>query len=211
MSGDSLFIQLVDHRVSTALIFFLLMVLLNNRKLKQKFGLRAVAAFVAMCAVSWILRTIIDVGAASEIVQGLEYSIYTIVMSLMFLFGYAFCYYTTPGELVYIDLLALTIVKMAWNSFKAGSYAADLFGMPNVWSRYSELPDYGRSHRRCRGFVADADGADVPRLFELSGCAGFLRTCFYCGQQGIVPLLCLRDGIYGDQLQRFEIGCSAGA
>lgn len=38
MIGDSLFIQLVDHRVSTALIFFLLMVLLNNRKLKQKFG-----------------------------------------------------------------------------------------------------------------------------------------------------------------------------
>ena len=70
------------------------MVLLNNRKPKQKFGLRAAAAFVAMCAVSWILRTIIDVGAASEIVQGLEYSIYTIVMSLMFLFGYAFCYYT---------------------------------------------------------------------------------------------------------------------
>ena len=103
MIGDSLFIQLVDHRVSTALIFFLLMVLLNNRKLKQKFGLRALAAFVAMCAVSWTLRTVIDVGIASEIVQGLEYSIYTIVMSLMFLFGYAFCYYTTPGELVYID------------------------------------------------------------------------------------------------------------
>ena len=41
MIGDSLFIQLVDHRVSTALIFFLLMVLLNNRKPKQKFGLRA--------------------------------------------------------------------------------------------------------------------------------------------------------------------------
>lgn len=137
MIGDSLFIQLVDHRVSTALIFFLLMVLLNNRKPKQKFGLRALAAFVAMCAVSWTLRTVIDVGIASEIVQGLEYGVYTIAMSLMFLFGYSLCYYTTPGELLYIDLLALTIVKMAWNFFKAGSYAADLFGMPTVWSRYS--------------------------------------------------------------------------
>ena len=117
MIGDSLFIQSVDHRVSTALIFFLLMVLLNNRKPKQKFGLRALAAFVAMCAVSWTLRTVIDVGIASEIVQGLEYGVYTIAMSLMFLFGYSLCYYTTPGELLYIDLLALTIVKMAWNFF----------------------------------------------------------------------------------------------
>ena len=71
MIGDSLFIQLVDHRVSTALIFFLLMVLLNNRKPKQKFGLRALAAFAAMCAVSWTLRTVIDVGSAGAGVRRL--------------------------------------------------------------------------------------------------------------------------------------------
>ena len=35
MIGDSLFIQLVDHRVSTALIFFLLMVLLNTESLNR--------------------------------------------------------------------------------------------------------------------------------------------------------------------------------
>ena len=137
MIGDSLFIQLVDHRVSTALIFFLLMLLLNNRKPKPKFGWRAAISFAAMCAVSWGLRTIVDVELVGEMIQGLGYSVYTIAMSLMFLVSYSFCYYTTPGELSYIDMLALTIVKMAWNLFKAGSYASYLMNVPTVWSRYS--------------------------------------------------------------------------
>ncbi len=137
MIGDSRFIQLVDHRVSTALIFFLLMLLLNNRKPKHKFGWRAAISFAAMCAVSWGLRTIVDVELVGEMIQGLGYSVYTIAMSLMFLVSYSFCYYTTPGELSYIDMLALTIVKMAWNLFKAGSYASYLMNVPTVWSRYS--------------------------------------------------------------------------
>ena len=137
MIEDSLFIQVVDHRISTALVFFLLVLLLNNRKPKQHFPFRAALVLVGMCLLSWGMRTIIDVKIVGEFKQGYAYGFYTIAMSLSFMAGYSFCYYTSLGERLYIDLWALTIFKVAWNVFKTASYAFSIFGIANVWSLYS--------------------------------------------------------------------------
>ncbi len=137
MMTDNRWIAGVDHRISTAMIFFLLLMLLGNRQRRTRFTLRAAASLLMMCVVSWSIHYVIDTHLQGSVIQGIGHSAYLLVMCLMFMLGYAMCYRTTPVELIYIDLIGLTVFKLAWNTFKL---LAELFeynaGMV-IWSRYS--------------------------------------------------------------------------
>lgn len=137
MTQDYWYIQNIDHRVSTALIFFLLLMVMSNLRRKEHFAFRVLVSLVGMMAVSWGLRTIVDTLLVGDIAQGIGYGFYTLLMGLAFMVGYGFCYQTNQGELLYLDLLALTIFKLSWNIFKTASYGSVLLGIGNVWSRYS--------------------------------------------------------------------------
>ncbi len=137
MTQDYWYIQNIDHRVSTALIFFLLLMVMSNLRRKEHFALRVVLSLAGMIVLSWGLRTIVDTLLVGTVAQGIGYSIYTLLMGLAFMVGYGFCYQTNQGELLYLDLLALTIFKLSWNIFKTASYGSTLLGIGDVWSRYS--------------------------------------------------------------------------
>ena len=127
MTTDLWFIQSIDHRISTALIFFLLLLLIGNKKKrKPMFPLRAFGALVAMCLVSWSIRTVVDVYLTGAVARGIGHSVHLLAMSLMHMASYYLCYKTTIPALVYIDLLALTIFKLAWNTFKVFAAAGKL-------------------------------------------------------------------------------------
>jgi len=139
MMTDRLWIGAIDHRISTALIFFLLLFLLGNKKRRPFFPAHAALSLLAMCASSWLIRFLIDTQLVGATWQGVGYSLHILIMSLLYLASYASCYKATTVELAYIDMLALTIYKMAWNTFKTCSSAVYVFGIPELWSRYSVM------------------------------------------------------------------------
>lgn len=139
MTTDRWFIQSIDHRISTALIFFLLLLLIGNNKKRPLFPLRAAASLVGMCLVSWVIRTVVDVHITGVIMQGVGHSFHLLAMSLMYMGCYYLCYESNAAELVYVDLLSLTIFKLAWNTFKVFAAGSNMTqGMP-LWSTYSIL------------------------------------------------------------------------
>jgi len=139
MMTDSWFVQHVDHRISTALIFALLLLLIGNRQKRSMFSLRVLLSVLGMAAVSWCIRTVVDVYLPGAVAQGFGHSIHLLVMSLLYMAAYAFCYRSTAVELIYVDLLALTIYKLAWNTFKVFAAGANMTQGAPLWSTYSAL------------------------------------------------------------------------
>jgi len=139
MTTDRWFIAAIDHRISIALIFFLLLLLIGNKKKRPMFPLRALVSLLGLCLVSWCLRTVTDVHLSGVIAQGIGHSVHLLTMSLLYMAAYAFCYEATSPALVYVDLLALTIFKLAWNTFKVFAAAANLTDGIRLWSTYSIL------------------------------------------------------------------------
>ena len=138
MITDRWFIQNIDHRISTALIFSLLLLLIGDKKKrKAMFALRLTVSIGLMCAVSWFIRYVVDVHLTDVVWQGLGYSVYLFAMSSLYMSTYHFCYQTTLVEMVYVDLLALTVFKLAWNGFKVFATAGKLVATPKLWSSYS--------------------------------------------------------------------------
>ena len=137
MLHDSWWISTIDHRVSTALVFFLLLMTMGNGHKKPYFPLRILVSFIALCAVSWLTRYWIDICLTTTVAQGIGYSLHLLVMSLLYWGAYSFCYHTTLSESCYMGLLALTIFKLAWNTFKVFAAAFGMTGIASVWSRYS--------------------------------------------------------------------------
>lgn len=137
MITDIWYVQVVDHRISTALIFFLLLLLIGSSKRRALFPLRVLVSLATMCLVSWALRTVVDVYLTGTVLQGLGHSVHLLAMSLLYMAAYAACYEATPVEIIYVDLLALTIFKLAWNSFKTFAAAAVRFDGPRLWTTYS--------------------------------------------------------------------------
>lgn len=134
---DSWWIAAVDHRISTALIFFLLMLLLGKRDRRPAFPLRLGTSLVLLCAASWFTRFAIDAWMTTTVLQGLGYSLHIMVMGILYWGCYAMCYRATFTEISYNSMLSLTVYKLAWNTFKAiaAAFAAARFTSP--WSTYS--------------------------------------------------------------------------
>ncbi len=137
MTTDRWFIANIDHRISVALIFFFLLLLIGNKKKRPMFPVRALVSLVVMCLVSWSIRTVTDVHLSGVVMQGIGHSVHLLVMSLLYMVAYAFCYEATSVELIYVDLLALTIFKLAWNTFKVFAAATNMADRMHLWSTYS--------------------------------------------------------------------------
>lgn len=137
MMTDQWFISEIDHRISTALIFSLLLILMNSKEKRPLFPLRAVASLLFMCFISWGMRYVIDLHLVGPMWQGVGYSLHLLVMSLLYMASYFFCYRATPVELIYVDLLALTIFKIAWNTFKVFAAGANMVQETPLWTQYS--------------------------------------------------------------------------
>ncbi len=192
MIQDNLWVQTVDHRISTALILFLMLLLLGNKRKRSGFTFRIVGSLFVLSAASWSIRFLIDHQLAVGVLQGIGYSFYIGLMSLLYLGCYAFCYQASLGELLYVDLLALTIYKLAWNTFKACSYAVSVAGIPSLWARYSVMGAlvsyvvYGSMCALACGilhfFKGSRDGlAERPMLVSAVGFISCQMILEFCG------------------------------
>ena len=139
MRTDSWWIQAVDHRVSTALIFLLLIFLLGNERRRKAFVLRFVGTGLVLCLTSWVLRFWIDASSFGTVGSGLGHAFHILCMSLLFLAGYVFCYETPLFPACYVAMVGVVIYKLSWNTFKAFGYAIHVSGHVGPWSQYSVL------------------------------------------------------------------------
>ncbi len=137
MISNQLWVGAVDHRISAAIVFFILVMLLNTGSRRRLFPLRAAAALVTMCAVSWTLRLLSDNQFQDVRLQGLCYSAQIMALHLLFVGGCFFCFHTNHAEAWYNGLLGLTIFKIAWNTFKTGSSLLLINNMEAPWGQYS--------------------------------------------------------------------------
>ncbi len=127
----------VDHRISAAIVFFALLLLLNTGKKRSWFPARIGATLAVMCLCSWALRTLSDVQLQNVYLQALCYSAQIMALHLLFVGACFFCYKTNHAEAWYNGLLGLTIFKIAWNAFKTGASLLLVNDMDAPWGRYS--------------------------------------------------------------------------
>ena len=66
ITSDSFFISFVDHRISAAVVFSLLLFLLNKADRKRFFVPKALLSCVVMLAVCWGLRTFTESGCSGS-------------------------------------------------------------------------------------------------------------------------------------------------
>ena len=139
MISDNQWIQLVDHRISSAVIFFYLLVLLGVPKKKKLFLLRLAGSLLVMCATSFLIRYGTDRLFSDVRVQGIGYMAQILSLYLLYLISYQACYRVQAVDSTFTSILALSIFKMAWNGFKMGSSVMLLNHRNAAWSRYSIL------------------------------------------------------------------------
>ena len=104
MTTDRWFIADIDHRISIALSFFFLLLLIGNKKKRPLFPVRALVSLGTLCTVSWFIRTVTDIHLSGVIMQGIGHSVHLLAMSLLYMAAYAFCYKATTVEIIYVDL-----------------------------------------------------------------------------------------------------------
>ncbi len=195
MMTDSWFIQTIDHRISSAVIFFLLLLLIGNNKKRPMFPLRALVSLCALCLVSWGIRTLVDVYLSGLVWIGIGHGFHLLSLSLLYMGVYWLCYDVTFPELIYLDLLALTIYKLAWNTFKVFATAGNLVSTPlKLWSSYSlmgSLVSYGVYALVClltcwlhQRIVKKIPDDSSPRVMSITLCAFLLCQIIleFCGR-----------------------------
>ena len=137
MIHDLAWVSAVDHRISAAIVFFALLMLLNTAPKRSHFALRALLVLVLMCLASWLTRYVSEVVFQDAVWKGLGYSVRLLTLYMLFLFGCGYCYRVIAPEALYLGLLALTVFEIAWNSFKAVADLMLLWHFTSPWSEFS--------------------------------------------------------------------------
>ncbi len=139
MISDNQWVQTVDHRVSLAVIFFALLVLLGAPAKRKWYGLCLACAFIVMCGTSFAIRFGTDELFSDVRVRGIGHMVQILALYLLYLFFYRACYHAQAVDYTFASILALSIVKIAWNGFKMGSSVMQLNHQEAAWSQYSVL------------------------------------------------------------------------
>ncbi len=137
MITDNWWIEQIDHRVSAAIIFSFLLLLLNGGKKRSLFVLRAGVSVLVMMIAGFAVRWCTDVIFTETWLRALGYALQIVVLYHLFLGAYRWCYRVRMVDVVFISMLALTIYKIAWNAFKTGSSLLQVNSLSPFWSRYS--------------------------------------------------------------------------
>ena len=101
MISNQLWVWAVDHRISAAIVLFVLMLVLNTGKRRSRFFLRAGVSVVVMCLCSWLLRTLSDEWIRNVYLQAMCYSVQIMVLHLLFVGCSFFCYRANQAEAWY--------------------------------------------------------------------------------------------------------------
>ncbi len=109
----------IDWRLSAGVIFSLQLVVWGwEDKRRSYWRARMAVSAVLLCGAAWVMRYFLEVWIANRVADAFGYAVYLLVLGLLFIFCYLFCYRTSRSSAVYIGILALTIYRMCWDAVK---------------------------------------------------------------------------------------------
>ena len=88
----------IDHRISAAVVFFALLLLLNTGARRRLFPLRVTITFLVMNGESWLIRFLADTWKPGVMGQAAGYSLQLLVLYLLFVGASFFCYRVKQAE-----------------------------------------------------------------------------------------------------------------
>lgn len=108
----------IDWRISSGIIFFIHLVVWNKGERQRSFVARILLSFFLLCAASWCMRYTLEVVLSGKAVIAIGYSIYIMVLSLLFILCSRFCYHVTSDAAIFNSILALTTYRISWDAVK---------------------------------------------------------------------------------------------
>lgn len=127
----------IDHRVSTGIIFFIILMLWARGESRNRLPLRKLICLAFLCGTNWCIRYMIDTVLRAPMLSALGYSVLIMLMCLAFALCHLFCYHTTLGNTIYCTLIAVTVYRLAWNMFKTMTAVLGMWRVNLPFTAYS--------------------------------------------------------------------------
>ncbi len=108
----------IDFRISSAVIFFWLLLLFGRGEKRRGWGGRIAASFFLLCGMSWLMRYGITLLHSSVYLESLGFSVYIMALSLLYSLCYRFCVEAPESDYAFNSIVALTVYRIAWNTLK---------------------------------------------------------------------------------------------
>ena len=108
----------IDWRISSGVIFFIQLMVWNRREKQSSYPVRIFLSFIVLCGASWFMRYVIEELLTVNIAVAVGASIYIMVLSLLYIVCYMFCYHASLDAGIFNSLIALTVYRMSWNAVK---------------------------------------------------------------------------------------------
>ena len=184
MMQSAWWIREIDFRVSTGVIFFLILLLWARGEKKKHLALRMTLSLVMLCATSWCVRFITDAFLTAPALNALGYSVLIAVMCLAFAVCHRLCRRAQASEYIYCMMVAVTVYRLAWNTVKALTAAQGLLSLSFPWTGDSPANSIGSY---CIYFAVilisylpyrqEAKAFEQMRLSVAAGVAVFVISC----------------------------------
>lgn len=130
MTESFWWIQAIDWRISSGIIFSIILLLWGPEGRRKGFYGRWALSLAVLALSSGLMRYGIEIGLVKPVLVASAHSLYLYVLTVLYLFCHAFCYEESPSELLYKATLALTIYRVAWNVNKVITIGLVQFPLP---------------------------------------------------------------------------------
>ncbi len=134
----------IDWRLSSGVIFFVLLLLFGRGEKRSHYAWRVAASGLVLIGGSWSMRFIIEEVLHTLFASALGYTLFIVIMSMLYLLTYWFCRKTSVSEYLFNSTLALTVYRLAWDAMKMITNGMMNYQLPwPIVSLYQSLFSYG--------------------------------------------------------------------
>lgn len=123
----------VDFRISSGLIYWLILLLFGQQETRrERFALRLALSCALLCGVSWLLRFSIDEWLLTTWAEAGGQGLHTVCMAAVFFLTEGICYQQNMSDRVFVSIAGFVTFKLAWYAVKATSFFLIACGLV-VW------------------------------------------------------------------------------
>lgn len=108
----------IDWRISSGIIFFIQLMVWGKEEKRRYWLTRILMSFSILCTGSWLMRYVLEEVIGGKFQVALGYSLYIMILCLMFMLCYYFCYRASKEDILFKGMVALTVYRISWNGVK---------------------------------------------------------------------------------------------
>ena len=129
MYNTQWWIQMIDWRISTGVIFSIILMVWGSGDKRYKHYWCELCSYVILCGGSFILRFTIDEFLSGAGMSAMGYSLYIAILSVLFLCCYHMCCKANKSNCLFVATVALTVYRIAWTVNKTLTYGSEYFNI----------------------------------------------------------------------------------